>query len=203
MIHPDLYKTIEGTASGDYREKGSKFLSYAFYAENEQDIKKHIDGLKKIHPTARHFCYGAVLGVEMPEERTNDDGEPSGTAGLPILNQLLSYELKNVLVVIVRYFGGTKLGKAGLINAYKIGTQLAIDDAKIVSKYLRQNIEINFEYPDSGTVMQAIDKMSRGKIIHQEFLESCKVILSLPKSEVADTLHLFDFNNQIQVKKVE
>ena len=203
MSHPDLYKTIEGTAEGDYREKGSKFLSYAFYAASEQDVKDFIEKLKKSHPTARHFCWWAVLGLENAEERANDDGEPSGTAGLPILNQIMSYELKNVAVVIVRYFGGTKLGKPGLINAYKLGTQLALDNAKLVRKYIRKTIEFKFEYPDSGAVMQAIDKMELGKIVEQEFLESCKVLVSLPKSEIDNALHLFDYTNQIQVEEID
>lgn len=203
MTHPDQYFTIEKPSEGDYRERGSKFLSYAFHAENEADIKAEVARLKKIHPQARHFCTGAVLGSERTEERCNDDGEPSGTAGLPILNQILSANLKNVAVVVVRYFGGTKLGKPGLIAAYKISTQLALEAAERIEKYNTDKIRFDFDYPATGAVMQAIEHLPHSKILQQIFLEKCAIEVSLPKSDIDKALHLFDHTNEVTVATIE
>lgn len=203
MNHPDHYKTIIETGESDFRERGSKFFGYAFHAETEADIKLEIERLKKLYPTARHFCYGAVLGSEQTEERSNDAGEPSGTAGLPILNQILSAELKNVAVVIVRIFGGTKLGKPGLIAAYKASAQMAIEHAKHVSKYNRTTIQFNFEYSATGAVMQAIEQLPHSKIVSQIFLEKCSIDVAIPKSELNNALHLFDHTQEANVKHLE
>lgn len=203
MTHPDQYFTIEKPSEGDYRERGSKFLSYAFHAENEADIKAEVARLKKMHPQARHFCTGAVLGSERTEERCNDDGEPSGTAGLPILNQILSTKLKNVAVIVVRYFGGTKLGKPGLIAAYKTSAQLALEAANHAEKYNTAKVRFNFEYPATGAVMQAIEQTAHAKIEHQVFLEKCTIEVSVPKSEIANALHLFDHTHEVTVIEVE
>jgi uncharacterized YigZ family protein len=203
MTHPDHYKTILKPSEGDFRERGSKFLSYAFHAESEADIKHEIERLKKLHPTARHFCYGAVLGSERTEERSNDAGEPNGTAGLPILNQILSAELKNVAVVVVRHFGGTKLGKPGLIAAYKLSTQLVLEEAEVVSLFNTSKIKFAFEYPATGPVMQAIEQMPHSKIEEQIFLESCTIVVSVPKSEVDKALHLFDHTNEVNVSHIQ
>jgi len=199
MTHPDQYNTILKPSEGDFRERGSKFLSYAFHAESEADIKQEIERLKKLHPTARHFCYGAVLG----SERSNDAGEPNGTAGLPILNQILSAELKNVAVVVVRHFGGTKLGKPGLIAAYKISTQLALEEAKVERLFNTSKIKFYFEYPATGPVMQAVEQMPHSKIEEQIFLESCTMVVSVPKSEVDKALHLFDHTNEVTVAHIQ
>ena len=203
MTHPDQYSTIIRQSEGDYRERGSKFLSYAFHAENETDVKAFIDGLKKTHPTARHFCWGAVLGSEQTEERSNDWGEPSGTAGLPILNKIISFGLKNTAVVVVRYFGGSKLGKAGLIAAYKIGTQLALEANRPVIRFNTSTIQFTFEYSDMGNVMHTIDQFPHSKIKEQVFLESCVIKVELPKSEVANSLNLFDHTNEVNVEEID
>lgn len=192
MNHPDAYKTLAGPATGDYRERGSKFFSYAYPCADEEALKEILSELKKLHSTARHFCFGAVLGSEQTEERSNDAGEPSGTAGLPILNQILSHELKNVAVVVVRYFGGTKLGKPGLIRAYKESTQLSINQKNIIHKINRRFIEIEYSYEATSTVLQRIEKEKFWRIEKQEFEAQCLIKLSVPKSEISNALYSFE-----------
>lgn len=202
MADQDNYLTLRAPSEGDYRERGSKFLAYAYPCATEEELKAHIDGLKKLHPTARHFCMGAVIGAEQPEERSNDAGEPNGTAGLPILNQILSAGLRNVCVIVVRYFGGTKLGKPGLIQAYKESALLALQAGKKVSRTVTRSIRIQFEYPESGAVMQAMDKYPGAVIEAQSFLESCEITVAVPKSSLDNALHLFDHLANVEVTTI-
>ncbi len=192
MNHPDAYKTLSEGSEGDYREKGSKFFSYAFPCANEAELKQQIQALKKKHSSARHFCYGAVFGIEKPEERSNDDGEPSGTAGLPILNQILSHELKNVAVVVIRYFGGTKLGKSGLIRAYKESTQLSLSQKNKITKINTSFISVSFPYSATSGVMNILDSKALWEIKNQTFEEQCSLTFSVPKSEVTYALSSFE-----------
>lgn len=191
MDDPDKYRTLATPSEGDYREKGSKFLAYAFPCPDEETLKTQLHTLKKQHPSARHFCYAAIIDAEHPIQRSSDAGEPSGTAGLPILNQILSARLLNTNVIVVRYFGGTKLGKPGLIHAYKESTRLALEKATITEQYITRHLEIHFDYIQSGPVMRFIGQLHDTIIIHQEFLETCKVTLAVPKSRVQDVVHLF------------
>lgn len=199
MNPADQYQTLVTPCEGDYRERGSKFLAYGCPCDSEEMLKAHIETLKKAHPSARHFCYGAVIGAERPEERSSDAGEPSGTAGLPILNQILSAELRNVCVIVVRHFGGTKLGKPGLIQAYKESTRLALDSAKITTRWITRNVDIHFGYPQSGAVMQAVEKFPNTRIVSQEFMESCKLTVAVPKSALDNALHLFDHLPDVEI----
>lgn len=141
---------------GIYKEKGSRFLAFAYYVSNEDEIKTHLEILRKDYYDARHFCYAYILGKEKAQFRANDDGEPNGTAGLTILNQIKSKNLTNILVVVVRYFGGTKLGASGLVSAYKIATQEALNNARIIEKIVEQQISIQFEYLQMNEVMKVI-----------------------------------------------
>lgn len=192
MSRVDQYRTLVAPSQGDYRERGSKFLAHAYPCSSESELKAQIEGLKKANPSARHFCYGSVINPERPAERNSDDGEPSGTAGLPILNQILSAGLCNVSVVVVRHFGGTKLGKPGLIQAYKESARLALESAKTAERWITRNVVIRFEYPQSGAVMQAVEKFPNTKIVSQQFLESCELTVAVPKSALDNALHLFD-----------
>jgi len=192
MNHPDAYNTLGQPGTGDYRERGSKFFSYAYPCADEEALKAILQELKKLHPSARHFCYGAVLGTVHSEERSNDAGEPSGTAGLPILNQILSFDLKNVAVVVVRYFGGTKLGKSGLIKAYKESTQLAINQSNIKSELNRDFINIIYTYDATSSVMHQIEKHKYWRIEEQTFEAQCTIKLSVPQSEIGNALSSFD-----------
>lgn len=199
MIHPDAYYSVKSEAHGDYRDRGSKFPSIVFPCSDEATLKARIEALKKHHPQARHFCYGAILGSQSSIERSNDDGEPSGTAGLPILNQLLSAGLKNVACVVVRYFGGNKLGKPGLIQAYKESTIDALKKANIVTQYHRSIVRFVFDYDATGAVMQAIERIEHSSIAKQEYGQRCMLEAWIPNAQLKGTVHLFDHTNEVEV----
>lgn len=150
----DTYKTIWKTSEGLFKDKGSKFISYAFPVESEDEIRNIILTIKKEHHSARHHCYAWRLGHEKLVFRANDDGEPSSTAGKPILGQIQSYDLTNILIVVVRYFGGTLLGVSGLINAYRNAAQDAILQAEIIEKLVEKQILIEFDYGVMNEVMK-------------------------------------------------
>ena len=203
MTHPDAYKTIVTPSEGDFRDRGSKFPSYLFPCQDEEELKGYINELRKQHPGSRHVCYGAILGVENNVERSNDDGEPGGTAGLPILNQLLSAELKNVALLVVRYFGGAKLGKPGLINAYKESAKEAINNAKLVTRYIQTEIQFRFSYDATGPVMQAIENIDHAVMKDQVYDQDCLITVSIPKSELDKALHLFDHTNEVEISQTD
>jgi uncharacterized YigZ family protein len=156
MDNNDTYRTIEGASEGLFKDKGSKFIAYAYPVTNEDEIKKHIQHLKDQHYKARHHCYAYRLGKEGEQYRVNDDGEPSGTAGRPVHGQLMSFDVTNVLVVVVRYFGGTLLGTSGLINAYKTATIEALQNAKIVKKIVSDHFKVQFDYSIQSHVERLI-----------------------------------------------
>jgi len=156
-MEKDIFRTIKGIPEPQlYKDRGSKFYGYAFPVTSEEEIKDHIEALKKEHHTARHWCYAWQLGMGYESYRVNDDGEPNNSAGTPIYGQLQSFDLTNVLVVVVRYFGGTKLGVGGLIQAYKTAAQLVLKASSIVEKTIDINMLIQFEYPEMNTVMRLI-----------------------------------------------
>lgn len=175
-MEPDEYKTILEPSQGIYKEKGSKFLAYAFPVYNEEVIKNHIDTLKKEYYDARHHCYAWQIGLNKEFFRANDDGEPSGTAGKPIHGQIMSNELSNILIVVVRYFGGIKLGTSGLIAAYKAAAADAISNATVVLKTVNDYYEVNFNYEAMNEVMRII-KDEQPAIINQNFNLRCSIML--------------------------
>jgi len=189
-MQTDSYKTIQATSEGIYKEKGSKFIAYAFPVTCEDDIKNEIATLKKEYYDARHHCYAYMLGADKKNFRANDDGEPSSTAGKPILGQILSSELTNILIVIVRYFGGTKLGVSGLIHAYKTAALDAISNADIIEKTVNDIYEIHFDYLVMNDVMRII-KEEEPLQIGQDFNLTCKIILSIRQSEVEKIIERF------------
>ena len=176
------YKTIAAPASGVFKDKGSKFLAFSFPVENEKEIKQHIQQLKKEYFDARHHCYAYRLGLNGKFWRANDDGEPSSTGGKPILGQLLSLELTNVLVVVVRYFGGIQLGVPGLIKAYRSATADALAQAQIVEKTAKEILMLNFSYLAMNKVMKII-KEEELEIIAQHFDNECKIKIAVPLSK--------------------
>lgn len=178
----DQYNTIETPSTGYFKDKGSKFYAYAYPLQNEEEVKDRIAELKKEHHNARHHCYAWRLGTEEIRTRANDDGEPSSTAGKPILGQLQSYEVTNILVVVVRYFGGTLLGVSGLINAYRAATIEALNNANILSKLIEIQYELKFEYPMLNTVMNKL-KQDNYDIVSTDFRESCRLVFKARKSE--------------------
>lgn len=162
-----------------FKEKGSKFLGFAFRVMNEDEVNKKLDWVKSNHPSATHHCYAYRLGFEGKKYRANDDGEPNGTAGLPIYNQLLSADLTFILVVIVRYFGGTKLGVSGLIKAYKGSTELTLADTKTIKLEKKERFNLQFPYSSQSEAMRTIEKFN-GELISQTYMEACELIIELP-----------------------
>ena len=152
----DTYKTIAKPSEGSYSEKRSKFLAYAFPVQNEQEVKQRLAEIQKKHWDARHHCYAYILGPHKDAYRQNDNGEPSGTAGRPIYGQLLSKDLTNTLVIVVRYFGGIKLGVSGLQNAYKVAAKEALDAAVIEERTIQEQYQVIFEYVKMNDIMQIL-----------------------------------------------
>lgn len=177
----DTYKTIESPSQGIFKDKGSKFISFAYPISHEDDVKPIIQELKKEYYDARHHCFAFRLGYQGEHFRANDDGEPSSTAGKPILGQLLSNEITDILVVVVRYFGGTKLGVPGLINAYKSAAIDAIQNSTIIEKTIDIHYNITFDYIVMNDVMKII-KDSSPNIISQNFELVCNMELSIRKA---------------------
>lgn len=182
----DTYRTVKGTSEGSYKEKGSKFLAFAFNARDENEVKTHLDGLRKKYFDARHHCYAYILGKDKDKSRANDDGEPNHSAGTPILNQIRSADLTNLLIVVVRYFGGVKLGVAGLIEAYKTAAAEAIANAEIVEEIVSQNLSFSFEYPAMNQVMKIVKDYGLD-IIGQDFGMSCRMEVRIRESLLEET----------------
>lgn len=155
-MEADSFLTIQQPATGQYKEKGSKFLSFAFPVEREEQIKSELDGIRKKYFDARHYCYAWVLGADKTRFRANDDGEPNHSAGDPILGQIRARDLTDVLVVVVRYFGGTKLGVGGLVNAYRTATRAALEQAKVVEKEVYVCFWAQFDYSFTPEIMRLI-----------------------------------------------
>jgi uncharacterized YigZ family protein len=177
----DTYKTIELPSEALFKDKGSRFLAYAYPVKNETEIKEIVARIKKEHHSARHHCYAWRLGQNSENYRANDDGEPSGTAGRPILGQILSRGLTNILVVVVRYFGGTLLGVSGLINAYREAASEALKVAITVDKIVEQHVRITFSYAGMNDIMQLIKEMQL-EIVHSDFSLVCVIELSVRNS---------------------
>ncbi|MDR0227981.1 MAG: YigZ family protein [Flavobacteriaceae bacterium] len=187
----DSYKTISiPTEEVLYKEKNSKFFGYAFPIEKEEEAKEIIDQIKKEHYNARHWCYAFQLGAEQIYYRANDDGEPSNTAGAPIYGQIQSFDVTNILIVVVRYFGGVKLGVGGLITAYRATAQMAMEVADIVERTIDKNFKVRFEYKDMNNVMRVI-KEKNLNIVNQTMEMSCEIELSIRKSEYDQALEAF------------
>lgn len=187
MLFDDTYKTIEAATEGIFRDKGSRFIAYLYPIKSEDGVRSIIAELKALHPKARHHCWAMRIGPDRTVFRINDDGEPSGTAGRPILNTLLSFDLTNALVVVVRYFGGTLLGVPGLINAYKAATLDAINQAVIIEKTIDLRFLIEFEHPVMNEVMRVI-KDENLKISNQHFDLLCSFEIEIRKSKVNKVL---------------
>lgn len=181
MLFEDTYHTIKKAAEGLYKEKGSKFIALAVPVHNEDEVKQKLVEIRKTYHDARHHCYAYVLGFDKSAHRYNDDGEPSGTAGRPIFGQLQSFDLTNILVVVVRYFGGTKLGVSGLITAYRSATRDALERADIIDLTVNDVYELGFEYPLMNEVMRVI-KDEGLQIVEQDFQLSCKLSFRVRKN---------------------
>ena len=198
----DIYKEVQNPSSGTYKEKGSKFISYSYPVYTEKDIKDKIEEVKKIEHSARHYCYAFVLHPDKSFQRAGDDGEPSSTAGKPILSQILSNDLTNILIIVVRYFGGVKLGISGLIRSYKTAAANAIINSKIITKTLKEQFEVCFEYTQMNNVMRLVKEFDL-EVVKTDFQIDCKLIFAVPKSKSLDVEDTFKKNHEITIEYIK
>ena len=201
----DTYKTIvKPNDEVLFKDKNSKFFGYAFPVKNEDEVKAHIENIKKQHHSARHWCYAYQIGFEEPDliYRANDDGEPNNSAGMPIYGQIQSFEVTNVLIVVVRYFGGIKLGVGGLINAYKTTAQMALDACKIVTKTINIDFLITFDYKNMNKVMRVI-KEKNLNITNQKLELDCQITISVRKKDASTIASIFDSIYEVEIKELD
>jgi len=198
----DTYNTIKKPSEEVlFKDKNSKFFGYAFPVNNEEVIKQRLDDLKKKHHSARHWCYAYQIGTEDIKFRANDDGEPNNSAGQPIYGQIQSHKVTNVLIVVVRYFGGVKLGVGGLINAYKTAAQMALQASQIIEKTINREFLIAFDYKNMNKVMRII-KEKQLKIISQKLELSCEIQISVRKKDEKAIFNLFNQLFEIKIKSL-
>lgn len=184
-----------------FKEKGSKFIAYAFPVFNEEDVKAAIEALKKKHHAARHYCYAWQMGTEERSYRANDDGEPNNSAGQPIYGQLLSFDVTNILVVVVRYFGGTKLGVGGLITAYKTAAKMVLEEADIKTKTIDVHFEVIFEYADMNKVMRIV-KENNLDILTQKMELNCIFVIASRKKKAKKVKRYFTDLRCLKIKEI-
>ena len=201
-MHKDTYKEIKNPTTGLYKEKGSKFIAYSYPIYSKEEIKERIEEVKKLEHAARHHCYAYILKPDKSSQRANDDGEPSSTAGKPILGQILSNDLTNVLIVVVRYFGGVKLGVPGLIRCYKTAAAIAITDAEILTKTIKEHYEVSFKYPQMNDVMRLVKEFDL-EVINTDFRIDCKLIFAAQKSKANSIVDTFKKNHELSIKYIK
>jgi uncharacterized YigZ family protein len=195
----DTYKTIAAKSEGLFKDKGSRFVAYAFPVTTEDEVKEHLVQVKKEHHSARHHCYAWRLGTEEPAFRIHDGGEPSSTAGKPILGQLIHFEVTNVLLVVVRYFGGVLLGTGGLINAYRSAAADALSNAEIITKIIEKKFRLKFTYNELNDVMLAV-KQENLTVVNTVFEVDCQLDFTVRESE---SNRIYNFFNQMYPVKIE
>lgn len=203
-ILKDTYKTITRPSQEIlFKEKNSKFFGYAFPVTSEEEVKEHLEDLKKKHHQARHWCYAWQLGKEEESQhfRANDDGEPSNSAGMPIYGQIQSFEVTDILIVVVRYFGGVKLGVGGLIQAYKAAAQMALENSLVVERTVDKHFEIQFDYPEMNIVMRTI-KENNLNVISQDLNLDCKIFISVRKKDAEEIFEKFTSIYKVEIKEV-
>jgi uncharacterized YigZ family protein len=205
MLDNFVYKTIDSAITDALLKiKGSKFYGLIYNVNNEQEVKDYIKLSETLYPNATHYCYAFRIGISGELYRVNDDGEPSGTAGLPIYNQLLSYGLTNVLLIVVRFFGGTKLGVGGLIKAYKESAQYTIESAKIISKELSEKYELIFDYTYQSSIMTLLKKLTI-EILSSIFSDECNLTIEVPMKKNKLFFEKFESylaQNFVTIKKI-
>jgi uncharacterized YigZ family protein len=197
----DTYKTL-AQASPEilYKEKNSKFFGYAFPIKSEDEVKEILTEIKKQHFSARHWCYSFQTGTEKIYYRANDDGEPNNTAGMPIYGQIQSFDVTNVLVVVVRYFGGVKLGVGGLISAYRIAAQMALEASEIIEKTIDKHFIVSFDYKNMNKVMRVI-KEKNLDIVNQKMELSCEIEIATRKKNAEMVFDIFNTLYEVSIKE--
>jgi len=198
----DLYKTItKPSIETLFKDRNSKFYGYAFPVTDEASIKDFLEFLRKKHHTARHFCYAWQLGTESVRFRANDDGEPSNSAGMPIYGQIQSFEVTNILVVSVRYFGGTKLGVGGLISAYRASARLTLESSAIEEKTIDDSFQLNFQYDLMSKVLRILKENSI-TIKRQKLELDCEMIIAVRKSHTQKVVKIFETLYKVEIKQL-
>ena len=192
------YQTLKSPIQAEFKDKGSRFLAFAYPVQTAEQVKKYVDDLRQEHHKARHWCYAYRFGVDGNQFRANDDGEPSGSAGRPILGQIDSFELTDVLVVVVRYFGGTLLGVPGLIHAYKTSTQMALENAQIIEKNIEKTVRIRCEYPYLNEAIR-IAKNHQAEMIEQDLQLDCRLTVRIPLANAEACLAAWAQTRQIEL----
>ncbi|MBS7334492.1 MAG: YigZ family protein [Weeksellaceae bacterium] len=199
----DSFRTIkEPVEDIIFKESGSKFINYAFPVDSEDDVEFYLGQLYEKWPDATHHCYAYSIGIDGKKFRANDDGEPGGSAGLPIYNQILSNEITNVLIVSVRYYGGTKLGIPGLVKAYKYAAQVVLEEAEIVEKFVTKRVKMIFNYDQQGIVERNVERMD-GEIKDKNFTDKCMFTISVRESKIDDFIRQFDEYYQMEIKIID
>lgn len=201
MTEQDFFQTISQPSSAEFKDRGSRFIAYAYPIETADDFKQHLQDLKKEHPKAVHHCFAYRLGLDGNNFRVSDDGEPSGSAGRPILGQIDSKQLTNVLVVVVRYFGGTLLGVPGLINAYKTSATLALQTTPVVQKPVEVPYELQFDYTRMNDIMTLV-KQCNCTIIGNETQLFCLLTIRIPKARLEEVLYRLNEMHTVSVRKL-
>ena len=199
---PSFYFTIEKPAMAEFKERGSKFIAFAYPIETVEDFKKLLQNLKKEHPKAVHHCFAYRIGTDGNNFRVSDDGEPSGTAGRPILGQIDSKAITNTAVIVVRYFGGTLLGVPGLINAYKTATTLALQVVPVIQKQIEEKYVLHFDYTQMNEVMMVM-KQYNCTIITQDMQLFCHITAGIAKSRLQEVLYRLKELQQVDVEKIK
>ena len=195
----DKYKEIKSATTGVYKEKGSKFIAYSFPVHSEENVKEKLEEVKKLEHSARHHCYAYILKPDKSAQRANDDGEPSSTAGKPILGQILSNDLTNILIVVVRYFGGVKLGVPGLIRSYKTAALDAISNSEIITKIIKEQFAVSFKYPQMNDVMRLVKEYNL-EVVNTDFQIECNLIFAVAKSKSEEVVETFKKNYELTIK---
>jgi uncharacterized YigZ family protein len=201
-MESDTYKTIKSASQGIYKEKGSRFFSFAVPVADQEEIKPLLDKIKKEHHEARHHCFAYMIGHQRNIWRVNDDGEPSGTAGRPILGQINSFDLTNIILVVSRYFGGTLLGVSGLINAYRSAATSALLNAEITERTLQEYYEITYPYVSMNDVMRILKELNLGQS-EQSFDLECRILLNFRVSVKENVLNRLSRIDGLKYRYIE
>lgn len=202
METKDTFKTIASPSPEIlFKEKNSKFFGYAFPVTTEEEIKLHLEKLRKQHFGVVHFCYAFQIGTENMQFRANDDGEPSNSAGMPIYGQIQSFGLTNILIVVVRFFGGVKLGVGGLISAYRTAAQMALEESEILEKTIDTHFRVSFDYKNMNKVMRIIKEKSLS-IISQKMEENCQIEIATRKKNAEIIFDIFTNLFEVEIKKI-
>ena len=198
MLFEDSYQEVVASSEGLFKDKGSKFIAYAFHVKDEDEVKSRLAEIKKKEYAARHHCYAYILNPDKSAQRDSDDGEPSNTAGKPILGQILSNNLTNTLIIVVRYFGGVKLGVGGLINAYRNAAAAALENIVIEQRFVKEVFSVYFQYPEMNNVMRIVKDLNLN-VIEQNFELECQLTFSIRKSQSEKMQSIFALNHKLKL----